>query len=242
MNFYDRPLPERLSQGDLLYPIPFAPIRIDKAQIVVNGTSTKTVDLSETSEQLTGHVIAPYALSWGIVLNQGCDLEPERKLPILVARVIPCTALYAESKFATPQKAEEFLRNRFNNAGQQPRHFYLPAVSGESNVFPRSLAVLCEIQTFPAENLRNLIEIRKLSLSYDAVCMLQEKIWYCFGRLAGREDLIYTEDEWNCKPQASKAEPPKVITTIAEHPSETVRSNVFTKIVWKKLKSLFKKT
>jgi hypothetical protein len=62
-----------LSQGDVLQGIPFTAFSISNVSIVDDKT-TKLVDLG-AGEHTRGALIAQFELSWGLLLNQSCDLD-----------------------------------------------------------------------------------------------------------------------------------------------------------------------
>jgi len=206
-----------LSQGDLLYPIPFAAFRISGVDIRYEQ-STRYVDLT-TDEHKQGDLVASFETSWGLVINQSCDLEPQKDEPLIVAQVVARQKLYPKYKDENPKDIEEFIKNRFNNAGQAPARFYLPAFAKDDFIFPRSIALLCRVQNFAPVDRDTLLGLRKFSLSGDALDSLQEKLAYTFGRFASPSHLFYSQEEWNYKEnKKGKAQAiPEQVALLPEH-------------------------
>jgi hypothetical protein len=87
MDFYRQLNPScPLSQGDLLYPIPFSAFSISGVDIRQDD-STKFVDLS-LGEHSSGSLVVNFHTSWGLLLNQSCDLESHSDAPLVVAQVL----------------------------------------------------------------------------------------------------------------------------------------------------------
>src|ERR1700677_374717 len=122
MDFYRQPdVKYPLSQGDLLHPVPFSAFRITGVDIR-DGDTTKFVDLT-TGEHQTGDLVASFETSWGLLLNQSCDLESHSDAPLVVAQIVARQKIYSKLKDDKPGDMDDFIRNRFSNAGQTPSRF-----------------------------------------------------------------------------------------------------------------------
>jgi hypothetical protein len=193
MNFYSDAEPDPdLLQGDVLYPVAFGTFDIFDMEYL-DETDQKeeweVIDLPKTSI-VEGLVVADFNAGYGMILNQSCDLAPHSETDILVASVFPCSQLHP-----TKTDALELISTLYSSAGRFPNYFYLPPHGS----MPASSASLLTVQSYRPSLKKQLLSLRKASLSVDALRMLQEKIAYCFGRYAGNDHLLYTQEQWEAK-------------------------------------------
>ena len=197
MSFYSRsPGAEKLLQGDILFPVPFAAFAITQVGLIT-GSATGKVEVSDMTKSSveSGQLVASFTVSAGLVLNQSCDLDDDHSQEeILVARIYPCEKRFPKWKKDDLNCLKQFV-GEFKNAGKRPQYFYLPAESEQYEI-PPSVAYLLEVQTFSRKDYDNLASIRRLRLSTDALGALQERISYCFGRYGAPNDLYYSPSEW----------------------------------------------
>lgn len=130
MSFYALPPPSSgsLQQGDLLEGVPFSYLSLTNARVTAEAGQTEARDLSQViSTPLL--VLTKVEFSWGIVLNQTCDLQLNFKTgvyekPVTVARVLPIQELFPNEDFSTVIKALKTIR-KFDTEARAPATFYL---------------------------------------------------------------------------------------------------------------------
>jgi hypothetical protein len=206
LNFYSSEFaPYPLSQGDLLYPVYFTRFEIEKVNLYDETSELFVAADFSKDHTVAASILAAATRHWGIVVTQSCDLD--RANSVIVARVEEAQNLHADLIKTSAKDRAKAIGDRFSSAGKSPKHFYLPAHDAAG--LTKSVAYLSDVQTYKATDLPVLSRLRKLSLSPDALTMLQEKLAYCFCRFGAPEHLCYDEDEWTEVKAKLKDKPPE---------------------------------
>jgi hypothetical protein len=209
MNFYETSTLEEdwgLQQGDILHPVPFAAFSLTDVEVLSpNADGLRMVDLTQKTDLEVGtRLLASVGMSFGIVLNQSCDLSPRRGKPILIARVVPAAERIGMLKpgHSVSRRIKDI--EELANPGKRPSLFYLPGHGGVEPKMDNCVADLLEITSFPPTNLAALSSLIKLRLSPPALQALQERLSYCFGRFGAPNHLYMNEEEWEHKEQQAR--------------------------------------
>lgn len=209
MNFYETSTLEEewsLQQGDVLHPVPFTIFSLTDAEVLgPDADELRMVDLTQTTDLEAGtRVLASVGMSFGIVLNQSCDLGPGRGKPILIARVVSAAERIGMLKpdHSVSRRTKDI--EQLANPGKKPSLFYLPEHRGVEPKMDKCVADLLEVASFPPANLAALSSLVKLRLSPPALQALQERLSYCFGRFGAPDHLYMNEEEWEHKEQQAR--------------------------------------
>ena len=209
MNFYETSTLEGeggLQQGDVLYPIPFTTFSLTDVEVLAPGADELSmVDLTQRTALEAGtRLLASVGMSFGIVLNQSCDLGPGRGKPILVARVVSAAERIGMLKpdHSVSRRTKDI--DELANPGKRPSLFYLPEHEGVEPRMVKCVADLLEVASFPPSNLAALSSLIKLRLSPPALQAFQERLSYCFGRFGAPDHLYMNEEEWEHKEQQAR--------------------------------------
>lgn len=211
MEFY-APLPDEittLQQGDLLSGVPFTYFALTSAKVRLSNSSRSVMrDLTRNPEAVE-FVATAVEFSWGIVLNQTCDLQPDRRTgrfvkPVTLARVKPI-------KMLVPDFRDDSLKNAVTAIGQlategkAPALFYLPAYRDAQIDFPKSGVDLLDLQRFVASDIPALKLLARLRLHPAAQQAFQARCAYCYGRYAAPEGLYLSPEEQEEKQRLEEA-------------------------------------
>jgi hypothetical protein len=190
VNFY-APSKEGLKQGDILYPIPFPllPLKQDGFTPSDNGKPLSLLDLDSLANETTVTLEFAASVSWGMVITQNCDLAEVSKENIVIARIFKASERFP----AFPTMKEKDWVGTFKNSGKRPNYLYLP--KNPDAGLEHSVVYLLETQTFAYFNKSALLKTRKATLSQLARAALQERLAYCFGRVALPDDFYTTPKE-----------------------------------------------
>ncbi len=209
MNFYETSTLEEewsLQQGDVLHPVPFATFSLTEVEVLgPSADELRMVDLTQETDLEAGtRLLASVGMSFGIVLNQSCDLGPRRGKPILIARVVSAAERIGMLKpdHSVSRRVKDI--DELANPGRRPSLFYLPEHGGVEPKMGKCVADLLEITSFPPTNLAALSNLIKLRLSSPALQALQERLSYCFGRFGAPDHLYMNEEEWAQKEQRAR--------------------------------------
>lgn len=200
--------PQVLRQGDILASVPFAYFPLQQAKVTLEGGGSEARDLTEAPERVE-FVAAHVSFSWGMILTQTCDLQPDpqtgyARKPIIIARVRPIKELVRTFR---DDCARNSLRSvsELANPGKMPALFYLPACRTDDAELPRSGADLLDIQRFDVKDLPSLRRLARLRLGVEALQALQERCAYCFGRFAAPDGLFLNDEELDERRRADEA-------------------------------------
>lgn len=209
MNFYKTSTLEEewsLQQGDVLHPVPFTIFSLTDAEVLgPNADELSMVDLTQETDLEDGtRVLASVGMSFGIVLNQSCDLGPGRGKPILIARVVSAAERIGKLKpgHSVSRRIKDI--DELANPGRRPSLFYLPEHEDVEPKMDKCVADLLEVTSFPPTNLAALTRLIKLRLSSPALQALQERLSYCFARFGAPDHLYMNEEEWEHKEQQAR--------------------------------------
>ncbi len=210
MNFYETSALEEesgLQQGDILHPVPFTTFSVTDAEVLFpDANELSIVDLTQNTDlKPETRLLTSVGMSFGIVLNQACDLGPGRGKPILIARVVSAAERIGKLKpdHSVSRRVKDI--DELANPGKRPSLFYLPEHEDIEPKMGRCVADLLEVTSFPPTNFVALSSLIKLRLSPTALQALQERLSYCFGRFGTPDHLYMDEEEWEHREQqASK--------------------------------------
>jgi len=170
MDFYEMPSlvegERKLKQGDILASVPFPAFSVMEALVLIpNADAPEKIDLTGNPNlPAKTQLLASFATSIGIVLNQSCDLTglPKREKPILIARVAPCAEKIRGFNPGNMKDAVGKIKS-LANPGKNPSLFYLPKYEDNDFRMPKSVADLLEVVCFPPNNLVAAFHLTTLS-------------------------------------------------------------------------------
>lgn len=197
-----------LEQGDLLENVPFTYVGLSQATVIGLNGKPAVRDLPSVAEA-TPFVVAALEHSWGIVITQTCDLQPNPKTgehedPIVIARVKPIAEIVSIWDDSTPKKALASV-NSLSTEAKAPNTFYLPPFSSDAVTLPRMGVDILDVQRFGGGNMAALCRLFRLRLSGTAQQAFQSRVAYCFGRFAAPDDFyLSTEDQTEKERQAQE--------------------------------------
>lgn len=205
MGFFETPSPNApesdFRQGDILYPVPFLRFMVDNAHILSPPDYKKSeqIDLTQAETLPDKSLIAAgVKLSWGMLLNQTCDLANHagNEKPIMFARIVPAEERI--KKFKADANLKEITQHikTLANPGRTPTLFYLPECNGNGFLLPKSVVDLQDVTCLARQNIEPLKKLLKLRLTVEALQAFQERLTYCFGRFGAPDDLFYSLEEW----------------------------------------------
>lgn len=190
----DDPPDGQLKQGMILQDIPFLTPDLPDFQARGDGETGYSAHNLKRGDKPppSGHVVAHYEFSMGLVINSECDLVEERGDNILVAQVRP-TAGEIPGLGQEAQPKRHATEIKAMNTGRRPNVFFIPEMPDPG--IPASFADFHEIQRFANEDYGFLAAQAVVILAPLARELLRDRLRSHFARVGVPNDFGMNKEQ-----------------------------------------------